>query len=229
MKTHLHLLLTIIITLNCVILPVTALCTTTDSTQNYSIKHRWTIKTSVAAYKCWMQDLTHAVGYFENEVNIKRLNFRVEANYGINKYFEIGVFAGFQRYLYTLQGESDTINNNDAIIISGYEILKKNLAPVFGVNVNFHLLPIFVSEKKCRWDLYLTARYGFCFLPHVEHHYLEGVDKHYRQEYCIGTGIAYYFGNRIGLYTEFSLGNYSYFPRFVDSNFSFRTGITCKF
>lgn len=202
-------------------------CSTADSTTYYSIKHRWTIKTSIAAYKCWDLDIPNIFfGDFEDLNNVKRTNFRIEANYGFNKYFEIGLFAGFQKYVYCEPiGEPDI--DNDTLTVYNM-IIKNNLAPVFGFNINFNILPIFVTEKKCRWDLYLTARYGCCLLPHIEFFYLEDVDKHYRQEYGIGTGIAYYFGNRIGFYAEFLLGNFSYFPRFVDSNNSFRIGIACK-
>ena len=222
MKTQFHVL-TIGLILLLVLLSNSVSCGIDDSIQNYSIKHRWTIKTTVAAYKCWDQDFADVVvGDFEQAVNVNRANFRMEANYGINKYIEIGIFAGFQHYVYEYPiGEEEA---NDTIF--SYAILKKSYAPVFGINVNFQLLPLFVAEKSCRWDVYLITRYGGCLLPHKEFNYNN--DKRYRQEYGVGTGIAYYFGNRIGVNSEFLLGNFSYFHRYVDSKFSFRFGISCK-
>ena len=66
----------------------------------YSIKNRWTVKASVARYKTVFLDgvFVFVGDYFNDLVNRKMVNFKIEANYGINKFIEIGVFTGFQHY-----------------------------------------------------------------------------------------------------------------------------------
>jgi len=111
----------------------------------------------------------------------------------------------------------------------------RGFAPLFGVNANFHILPFLVKSKDCHWDLYLTAKYGGCYLPHVE---FEDADNDYpygkyRHEYGLGIGICYYFKNIIGLYAEGAVGQFSFYPNpfLVDSesNLSFRIGRVLKF
>lgn len=191
-----------------------------DTTAGCSVKNRWTIKASVSGYKCWDKDLFIMFGDFERDNNVRRVNFRLEADYGLTKHLEVGLFAGFQDYKYVKILEA--MNPEET-----FAIMKRTVAPTFGVGLNFHLLPIFVEEKNCRWDLYLTAKYGGCFLPHVEVDELDDVRTHYAHEYGAGLGIAYYIRNRAGFFAEFMFGNYSYFSN-VQSSSNFRAGITFK-
>lgn len=222
LKTHVFIISLIIICF----LPKSVFCGELDTTKNYSIKHRYSIKAGFSQYKCWHKKITYiSLGNFEYSINVRRPNFKVEINYGISNYFEIGAFAGFQRYAYTEPFLIPDTSFKD----SSWLVIKKTLAPVLGLNVNFHILPIFVTTESCRWDLYLTAKYGMCFLPYIEFAVLKDVDKMYRQEYGVGFGLSYYIKNKIGFYSEIMAGDFSYFPRFVDSNFNSRIGITCKF
>lgn len=207
---------------------------------NYSVKNRWTVKASISRYKTALYNgspIAHVGDHFLLSHNRKMINFKVESNYGINKFIETGIFTGFQHYEYY-----ETTNQNT----SSYEILgvANSFALLFGINLNFHILPFFVKSEKCRWDLYLTTKYGGCYLPYKEvDHPLFDVSK-YRQEYGLGLGFGYYFKNIIGLFAEASIGQYFYFKRFKvafaqdnyfewvdfsDSNFSFRIGIAAKF
>jgi len=199
---------------------------------NYSVKNRWTVKASFSTYKtAFHGGLMIFVGdNFDPDKMHKMANFKVEANYGINKFIEIGVFTGFQHYEYWKDYTTDT--------------LSKGFAPLFGVNANFHILPFFVTSKNCRWDLYLTTKYGGCYLPHKEIDQPDFLYSKYRHEYGLGLGIGYYIKNIIGIFAEGSVGEYFFFKRFehavfqgkslvfkdlTDSNFSFRIGIAAKF
>jgi len=201
----------------------------------YSVKNRWTIKASISSYKTafWGNASAHIGDFFITSQNRKMANFKVEANYGVNRFIEIGVFTGFQHYEWLEDYSSDLA-----------EEINRSFAPLFGVNASFHILPFFVKSKKCRWDLYLTTKYGGCYLPHKEIDQPDFPHSKYRQEYGLGIGIGYYFKNIIGFFAEGSVGQYFYFQRFKrgivvgnslefkdfsDSNFSFRIGIAAKF
>ena len=215
-----------IISLNLVLVNVQA------NDYNYSVKNRWTIKTSISSYKtAFVSNASVVVGdnfiFFQNR---RMVNFKLEANYGVNRFIEIGIFTGFQHYEWLEDYSSEDLN--------------KGFAPLFGVNANFQILPFFVKSKNCHWDLYLTAKYGGCYLPHNEIDQPDFLHGKYRHEYGLGLGIGYYFKNIIGFFAEGSVGQYFLFHRFErgivignslafknfsDSNFSFRIGVTAQF
>jgi len=201
---------------------------------NYSVKNRWSIKASIANYKTafFSQGIIEISDNFIDIQNRKMVNFKVETNYGINKFVEIGFYAGFQHYEWIKDLEN-------------FLSPTKSFAPLFGVSANFHILPFLVKSKNCRWDLYLTTKYGGCYLPHKEIDQPDFLYGKYRHEYGLGLGIGYYFKNIIGFFAEGSVGQYYYFKNhasiayqsgnylefkdFSDSNFSFRIGMATKF
>jgi len=79
--------------------------------------------------------------------------------------------------------------------------------------------------------LYLTTKYGGCYLEHTELEYImpfRPSQGKYRHEYGIGLGAGYYIKNIIGIYAESSVGQFSYFPKYAESNFRFRIGVAAK-
>ncbi|MDR1793233.1 MAG: hypothetical protein LBR36_07340 [Bacteroidales bacterium] len=122
-------------------------------------------------------------------------------------------------------------------------IVKRSLSPTFGVQVNFHLLPFLSKNKNCRWDLYLTAKYGAAYLIQWNtkeyiadgYAYNEGEPiwrdfnySRYRHEFGVGVGGGVYFRDFFGLYAEGMVGQYSYFPEIFRCNLSFRGGMMFK-
>ena len=196
---------------------------------NYSVKNRWTLKASISRYKTAFEgDVFAFVGDNTPVIqNRKMVNFKVETNYGISKFIEIGIYTGFQHYEWV--GKDGVIIYQDSILtLTEYE-MQTGFAPLFGVNINFHILPFLVKSEEGRWDLYLTTKYGGCYLPHKEWDVAYNTDSKYRHEYGLGIGAGYYFKNIIGLFAESSVGQFSYFPRYAESNFRFRIGIAAKF
>ena len=211
---------------------------------NYSIKNRWTIKSSISRYRSAFQhDVFMFVGdFFDFSANRKKVNFKVETNYGVNKFIELGLFIGFQHYEY-LSKTGEFIEIEPDSFIEVYD-LQKSFAPLFGATANFHILPFFIKSKSCHWDLYLTAKYGGCYLPHYEMDFTDNPYSRYRQEYGLGLGVSYYIKNIIGFYAEASIGQFAFFPGYVsknfygpycrtstssaESNFSFRIGVAAK-
>lgn len=214
-------------------------CQTTND--YFTVKNRWTVKASVARYKTafYKNVFAHVGDKFFQTTNRKMVNFKVEANYGISKFVEVGLLAGFQHYEYV----DESIFETDGDFFEYKN--KRSFAPLFGVNANFHILPFFVKSNTCRWDLYLTTKYAGCYLPHLEWDVSDSPYSKYRQEYGLGLGIGYYFKNIVGIFVEGSVGQYFYFNKMLqihydlftglvkipdnqESNFSIRIGVAAK-
>ena len=201
--------------------------------QDYSIKNRWNTKLSLSFNRNneWNRPFIE----FPNGNPFQaRLNARAECNYGVLNWLEVGGYIGYIRYL-----------NIDHSIRKGFDKRGRTIAPTFGVNVNVHLLPFWVKNKDCRWELYLTAKYGGAYLinyvPVVGQSWvmIDGIIKkkgeisynpnRYRQIFGAGIGGGVYFWNLFGLYTEVMAGQYSYFPEACKSYYTVRVGIEFKF
>ncbi|MDR0828507.1 MAG: hypothetical protein LBN95_00130, partial [Prevotellaceae bacterium] len=165
-------------------------------------------------------------------------NPRIELNYGVLNWLETGIYAGFMMYRY------DTSFDSGNYWFNPDEDLKYAYAPTFGVNINFHILPFFVKNQKCKWDFYIPVRYGGCYLTK----WLDGkygvimeelgtwddVDgepsnNRYRHEYGAGLGGAVYIKNIVGFYMEVMGGQFSYWPEMVRNPYAIRFGLTAKF
>ena len=203
--------------------------------QQYSVKNRWNIKASFSAYKTFRKDLPFMYIGNVDEMELvwaKKSNVRVELNYGILNCLEVGVYGGFMNY----QGYLFCYDDNENLVDIKFP---QCYVPTFGVNVNFHILPLFVKNKKCRWELYIMAKYGGCYLIQWEDPYgiplpdddpfAEPNLKKYRHEYGVGIGGGVYFWNFFGMYFETSFGQYSYWPDILSDNFCCRYGIEFKF
>lgn len=194
--------------------------------QNYSNKNRWNTKLSLSVNK------TNKI-YSQRDLLTgfkPRLNVRTECNYGVLNWLELGCYLGFMRH---------QTEHGPCIAF----------APTFGMNVNVHLLPFWVKNKDCRWELYLTAKYGGAYLinysptPYDAIHiypsasrgydssffYAEPNYNHYRHEFGVGIGGGVYFWDVFGIYFETLVGQYSYFPELFNSYYTIRAGVEFKF
>ena len=169
----------------------------------------------------------------------KQSNPRIELNYGVLNWLETGVYFGFMMYRYLPYSEEFWFNPKD---------LKYAYAPTFGVNLNSHILPLFVKKQKCIWDFYIPVRYGGCYLikwadgdtgvlvskigtwDDVDSKEETGANpQKYRHEYGAGLGSGVYIRNIIGFYIELLGGQFSYWPELVKSPYAIRFGLTAKF
>ena len=201
--------------------------------QTYSIKNRWNTKLSLSYNRINAPNGNPHI-LFDNipaHPIQAMLNVRTECNYGVLNWLELGGYIGYTRYVNIIKQLEDNF--------------KKSFAPTFGVNVNVHLLPFWVKNKNCRWELYLTAKYGGTYLinyhPFVSSGFiwdsktgLQEIEiaenpKRYRDIFGAGIGGGVYFWNLFGLYTEFMVGKYSYFPEACKSYYTARVGIEFKF
>jgi hypothetical protein len=208
--------------------------------QNYGIKDRLNTKLSLSFNRA-------------NSLNIPlmqwdhipihpfqaKLNMRAECNYGVLNWLELGGYIGYMRYLNILYDRKRFLKGHTN------SIREYAFAPTFGVNINVHLLPFWVKNKDCRWELYVTAKYGGAYLINHIGFFSNGVimisdgtsqsfDIHtlstrYRHEFGIGMGGGVYFWKVFGLYAEVLAGQYSYFPELFNSYYTVRVGVELKF
>jgi len=125
--------------------------------QTLSVKGRWNIKAGYSLYK--LTTVTDRLLEFDwdktSEMYKRKWNVRVEVNYGVFKWLEAGIYIGLMGYEYMPPPYGYLPNYPDAV------------APTFGVNVNFHILPFFVKNPKCKWDFYVPLKYGGNYIPKV--------------------------------------------------------------
>jgi hypothetical protein len=156
---------------------------------------------------------------------------------------ELGGYIGYIRYYNGIlhQKRAARWKNTDS-----FWYFRPAFAPAFGININVHLLPFWVKNEKCRWELYLTAKYGAAYLinhvefwrtsirvnssnPNISQSYDHCSGERYRHEYGIGIGGGVYFKNIVGLYVEALGGQYSHFPEMFNCYYTARIGIEFKF
>lgn len=193
---------------------------------NYSVKGRWNIKLSHSLEKTpylWDSYL------FDFEYYRRQSNYKIEFNYGVTDWLEVGLSTGVQLHKFYIVPQDELFG--DDYFHRTYYI------PTVGINAKFHILPFIVKDTKNRWEWYVIAKYGGGFVknvPHWAHHngtpeYYDKVYKLYRHEYGVGMGVGVFFWDCLGLFAEQSIGQFSLFPEDFNSILSTRVGIQVKF
>lgn len=164
--------------------------------QSSPIKNRYTIKTSMSM-NLYGRNLGF-IDYFERTDKY----YHIEGCYGINRFIEPGLYLGYSG------------NKSSA-----------NRVLYFGVQSNFHLLPIFIKADNFRFDVYSSVKLGACKnLPPYEKYYSNKI------AYKTGTygGLTFYPFKKLGLFSEYGkCWTYSEYGIFDVANF--RLGLTYKF
>lgn len=152
---------------------------------------------------------------------------KIEGNYAVNNFLGGGVYMG---YTVSKQHTGWRVSEN-IIVTDGHENCGVFL---YGVNVNFHLLPLFVPAS--RFDVYLTAKLGGYHIAEVKKN---GITANF------GMGVSYRLFRHAGLFAEYGYGigegkyrdfKYEYYPELnlVDTDVrrhisSFRFGVLFRF
>lgn len=150
--------------------------------QNSYIKDRWNIKAGYASYP----------GFYKSDSGIKESygNYRLEANYGLLEFMEIGGYLGYSRVTSFLP-------------VAGPLYYENQNTPFFGFNLNFHPLTFLIRKPDFRLDLYLLGRYGGVYYSSPEG-YSPG--KGLLFQYQHGVGLSYYLSKHFGIFGEYSFG-----------------------
>jgi hypothetical protein len=164
--------------------------------QSSYIKNRWNFQ----------------VGYIPDsrkDVSPKANQFRASANYGILNFLEIGAYLGGSNYLQFSRPPQTGIR--DAY------------APVYGINVNAHLLPFLMKKEDFRFDLYLATKFGGYYYSGKETDYFQGA----YWQYFIGGGVAFYPFDHLGLFAEYGHENKALYNGI--SHNTLQIGVSLKF
>lgn len=169
-----------------------------DAQDSY-IKNRWNIKAGYASYQ----------GLYMSHSGMKQSygNYRLEANYGLLNFFEIGGYLGYSRLTSYLP-------------VIGPFLSENQNTPFFGVNINIQLLPFFVKSPDFRFDLYLLGRYGGVYYSSPKDYV---PTKGLMFQYQHGAGLAFYLWKHIGIFGEFG------FTAFEIKHGNLRYGLSVKF
>lgn len=187
----------------CVIIICNLLVTLTYGQESY-IKKRLNFKTGYSRYTT-----NKSVSSNGKIKPVTVGNYRIEANYGISNIIETGIYVGYSKF------ESFRMNWADSTFN-----FKDYSTPFYGINCNFHLLPLIVKEDDFRFDLYISGKFGGLFFASPTSFFPTGSAS----EYGIGGGLSFYLWKHLGAYAEYTYGKY-----FFRDNTNFRYGLTFKF
>lgn len=175
-----------------------SLCLVTNA-QNSNIKNQWNLKVGYASYP--------GVYFSNSGVKFTIGNYRIEANYGILDFLEVGGHLAYSRYA-------------SQFIVLGQGPLYKHLnVPYFGLNVNFHPLSFLIKKPDFWFDFYLLGRYGGCYYASPDDYVPE---KGFYSQIRHGGGLAFYITKHFGLYAEGSFNNVDYDQWNIRGGLSFR-------
>jgi len=137
----------------------------------------------------------------------KNPRYSIEANQKLSKFFDAGVYLGY--CIYNKYQTSENTNNQ----FIGY--LKRPIL-FYGLNSNYHLLPLFIKKEDFWVDLYIAGKIGA--ISFIGSKFPSG-ETNKPFEYGIYAGLALYPLKHCGLFFEYGKGN------FIDKRF----GLSLKF
>ncbi|HZJ73831.1 MAG TPA: hypothetical protein VFC87_03410, partial [Perlabentimonas sp.] len=139
-------------------------------------------------------------------------NFWFESNYGHSKFLESGIYLGYTNF-----SNIDITENNQIITSSNI-----SNAFFYGVNTNFHIMPLFNFANEPRFDVYISGKTGFVSYIAPKSYILNGTSF----DAGVFGGINYYIFRRLGVYAEYG---YYIIPRANFFDPGFKLGITLKY
>jgi len=145
------------------------------------LKNRWNIKAGYADIPGYT---VRGAGIIEKSFG----NFRLETNYRLFKFLDIGGYAGYSRY--SARKRTD------------YWLITYEHTPFIGLNINLQLLRLFSNNQEPRFDLYLLGRYGGGYFTSPLH--LSQQDRGFLLDYSQGAGVNLYVLKNFGVFAEFS-------------------------
>jgi len=124
-------------------------------------------------------------------------NIRLEGNYGLNSFIEVGGYLGY----YKFWNMKNPLANPDFPGATNEFYRYQSDALFYGINSNIHLMPFLVKNNKVRIDLYLSGKLGAISMIAPANSTYSGTAF----DYGGYAGMAYYITKSWGLYVEYGL------------------------
>lgn len=188
--------------------------------QDKWIKHRFTYKVGGGRIHGFHEKGTYNIyetdGEFVFSVTDKTYSksayVEMSATYGVSRWLELGLYGGVGFF-------------HRSFVFP---------VPFYGINANVQLMPLLLDVQNYRLDLYVATEVGglytesleggFAYIASEDYNMLDRVEAGHKTEAGIGLGGAFYLTRRIGVYSEFKVGQY------VSVNkFRWIYGVTFKF
>lgn len=138
--------------------------------------------------------------------------FKAQFNYIFLKYLDAGLYSGYT----VIKSETEPVIISETPPIA-YEcsIVNSNVL-FYGLNANFHIIPLLFSNKTYPFDIYVSGKYGGFYKYTEKNGYPE---RGHTPDYGIFIGASINLGKHFGLFGEYGYGN----------NTNFYCGVNIKF
>lgn len=146
----------------------------------------------------------------------KNMCYGFDLNYKLSEKVDIGLYSAYSK---TLQPEKPLGS-------IGYVFTSANTF-YYGINTEIHLIPLLTGVSNSKIDIYTILKAGIVskFWHPTEVGVYDSNEWLTKTgfEFGIGVGVAYMITKKIGVFTEYNVGNY-----FNDDYTRFRAGIKLK-
>jgi len=150
----------------------------------YDIRKRLTIKLGYAFYPYKIKP------QIENNP-FGTITIKADINYGITKNMEAGAYLGYG-YFYE-QG---------MLFTQSHQMYPHRV--LYGININYQILPYIVKREDFRFDLYLTGNCGGVYYIVPDN---INISNYLKYDYGLYGGLSFYIFKHIGLFIEYGYGN----------------------
>lgn len=143
---------------------------------------------------------------YENKIVQTRYKpqFGITLQYEVFKNFDAGIYFAYSNIGHLLSYDIEVV---DGLVVSEYAESVRSRALYYGLNFNYHLLPLLLKKNNLRFDIYPIANLGL-----VSRSWGEPDGTAFKidpfLEYHVGLGLGYKFTRRFGLFGEYTMGRF---------------------
>lgn len=147
--------------------------------------------------------------------------FQTNLNIDCFNNVDVGIYLGYAPLRHLVNVEA-TVNNGQ-VIYSSYGQTRSN-AIYYGLNANYHLLPLLFNRTNLKFDLFPVISLGLVSISWDDLQTGMLIENSPNFECSVGLGFGYFFSRKVGLFFELSTGELNY-----DARFQLRSGLSFKF